>query len=110
MLKIWTLEPKKHKKKISVVFDEGFQRICYNELDDLVEIGKIFICFCKNQSCWEPEWLTLEQIFLQKKTSFSVVMKSSAKNIDGLQIWVNTIKLNEKKVSAKFFLPRTPRN
>ena len=48
MFKIPTLEPKKHKK-ISVVFDEGLHRICYNQLEDLVEIGKIFICFCKNQ-------------------------------------------------------------
>ena len=44
--------------------------------------------------------------FFTKKTSFSVVVKLSAKNIDGLQIWVDTIKLNEKKVSAKFFIPR----
>ena len=45
MLKIPTLEPKKHKKT-SVVFDEVLQRIiCYNNLQDLSEIGKIFICF-----------------------------------------------------------------
>ena len=50
MFKIPTLEPKKHKK-ISVVFDEGLHRIFYNQLEDLVEIGKIFICFCKNQIC-----------------------------------------------------------
>ena len=31
MFKIPTLEPKKHKK-IGVVFDEGLQRISYNEL------------------------------------------------------------------------------
>ena len=49
MFKIPTLEPKKHKK-ISAVFDEGLQRICYNQLQDLVEIGKIFICFCKTES------------------------------------------------------------
>ena len=48
MFKIPSLEPKKHKK-ISVVIDEGLQRICYNELDDLVEIVKIFIWFCKNE-------------------------------------------------------------
>ena len=42
MFKIPTLEPKKHKK-ISAVFDEGLQRICYNDLQDLAEIGKIFI-------------------------------------------------------------------
>ena len=47
MFKIPTLEAKKHKK-VSVVFDEGLQRICYNELEDLGEIGKIFICFYKN--------------------------------------------------------------
>ena len=52
IFKIPTLEPKKHKK-ISVVFDEGLQIICYNQLEDLVEIGKIFICFCKNQICWD---------------------------------------------------------
>ena len=56
-----TLEAKKYEK-IIVVFDEGLQRICYNELENLVEIGKIFICFCKNQICWEPEWLTLERL------------------------------------------------
>ena len=50
MFKIPALEPKKHKK-ISVVFDEALQRMRYNELEDLVEIGKIFICFCKNQIC-----------------------------------------------------------
>ena len=50
MFKMPTLEPKKHEK-ISVVFDEALERICYNELEDLVEIGKIFICFCKNQIC-----------------------------------------------------------
>ena len=61
MFKIPTLEPNKHKR-ISVVFDEGLQRIFYNELEDLVEIAKIFICFCKNQICWEPEWLTLERL------------------------------------------------
>ena len=61
MFKIPTLEQKKHKK-ISVVFDEGLQRICYNELEDLVEIAKIFICFCKNQICWEQERLTLERL------------------------------------------------
>ena len=47
--KIPTLEPKKHKKISAVFFDERLQRICYNQLEDLVEIGKIFICFCKNQ-------------------------------------------------------------
>ena len=47
MFKIPTLEPK-NIQKISVVFDEGLQRICYNELEDQVENGKIFICFCKN--------------------------------------------------------------
>ena len=47
MFKIPTLEPKKHKK-VSVVFDEGLQRICYNELEHLVEIGNVFICFYKN--------------------------------------------------------------
>ena len=47
MFKIPTLEPKKHKK-VSVVFDEALHRICYNELVDLVEIGKVFICFHKN--------------------------------------------------------------
>ena len=41
------MEAKKHKK-VSVVFDEGLQRICYNELEDPVEIGKVFICFYKN--------------------------------------------------------------
>ena len=35
MFKIQTLEPKKHKK-MSVAFDEGFQRICYNQLEDLI--------------------------------------------------------------------------
>ena len=50
MFKISTLESKKHKK-ISVVFDEGLQRISYNELEDLVEIGKVFICFCKSKIC-----------------------------------------------------------
>ena len=35
MFKIQTLEPKKHKK-MSVVFDQGFQRICYNQLEDLI--------------------------------------------------------------------------
>ena len=49
MFKIPTLEPKKHKKISAVFFDERLQRICYNQLEDLVEIGKIFICFCKNQ-------------------------------------------------------------
>ena len=47
---------------MSVVFDEGLQRICCNELEDLVEIVKIFICFCKNQICREPERLTLERL------------------------------------------------
>ena len=47
MFKIPTLELKKHKR-ISVVFDEVLQRICYNELEDLVEIDKNFICFYKN--------------------------------------------------------------
>ena len=47
MFEIATLEAKKHKK-VSVVFDEGLQRICYNELEDPVEIGKVFICFYKN--------------------------------------------------------------
>ena len=49
MFKIPTLEPKKHKK-ISAVFDEGLQRICYNDLQDLAEIGKIFIFFVKTKS------------------------------------------------------------
>ena len=49
MIKIPTLEPKKHKK-ISAVFDEGLQRICYNDLQDLAEIGKIFIFFAKTKS------------------------------------------------------------
>ena len=44
MFKIATLEAKKHKK-VSVVFDEGLQRICYNELEDPVEIGKVFHLF-----------------------------------------------------------------
>ena len=57
--KIPTLEPKTHKK-ISFVFDEGLQRKYYNELENLVEIGEIFLCFCENQICWEPERLTLE--------------------------------------------------
>ena len=35
MFKIQTLEPKKHKK-MSVVFDQGLQRICYNQLEDLI--------------------------------------------------------------------------
>ena len=48
MLKIPTLGPKKHKK-ISVVFDEGLQRICHNELEGLVEIAKIFICLGKTK-------------------------------------------------------------
>ena len=61
MFKIPSLEPKKHKK-ISVVFDEGLQRICYKELKDLVEIGEIFIYFCKNQICCEPERLMLERL------------------------------------------------
>ena len=56
-----SLEPKKHKK-VSVVFNEGLQRICYNELEDLMKIAKIFICLCKNQICWEPKRLTLEQL------------------------------------------------
>ena len=60
MFKIPTLEPKKHEK-VNVVFDEGLQRICYNELEDLVEIAKIFICFCKNEICWEQEQVTLER-------------------------------------------------
>ena len=61
MFKIPTLEPKKHKK-ISVVFDEELQRICSNELEDLVEIARIFICFCKNQICLDPQRLTLERL------------------------------------------------
>ena len=40
--------------------NEGLQRIYYNELEDLVEIVKIFICFCKNEIYWEQEPLTLE--------------------------------------------------
>ena len=48
MFKIPTLEAKKHKK-IIVVFDEALQRICYNELEDLVETGKIFTCFAKTK-------------------------------------------------------------
>ena len=43
-------------------FDEGLQGICYNELEDLVKIAKIFICFCKNQICWESKRLTLERL------------------------------------------------
>ena len=50
IFKIPTLDPKKDKK-ISVVFDEGLQRISYNELEDIVEIGRIFICIYKNQIC-----------------------------------------------------------
>ena len=51
MFKILTLKLKKNKK-ISVVFDKRLQRICFNDLQDLVKIGKIFICFfCKNQIC-----------------------------------------------------------
>ena len=48
---------------MSVVFDEGLHRICYNQLEDLMEIGKIFICFCKNQICWESWDLNLSFAF-----------------------------------------------
>ena len=61
MFKIPISEPK-NNKKISVVFDEGLQRICYNELEDLVETAKIFICFYKNQICWEQEQLTPDRL------------------------------------------------
>ena len=44
MFKILTLEPKIHKR-IGVVFDEGLERTYYNDLQDLAEIGNIFICF-----------------------------------------------------------------
>ena len=44
MFKIPTLEPKIHKR-IGVVFDEALERTCYNDLQDLAEIGNIFICF-----------------------------------------------------------------
>ena len=44
MFKILTLKLKKNKK-ISVVFDKRLQGICFNDLQDLVKIGKIFICF-----------------------------------------------------------------
>ena len=37
--------PTLETKKYSVVFDEGLQRICYNDLQDLTETDKIFICF-----------------------------------------------------------------
>ena len=37
VVEILTLELNKHKK-ISVVFDEGLQRICYNDLQDQAEI------------------------------------------------------------------------
>ena len=63
MFKIPTLEPKKHEK-ISVVFDEGLQRVCYDELKDLVEIGKMLTCprLFSNilWTVWEhsPEYLT----------------------------------------------------
>ena len=44
MFKIPTLQLKKHKK-ISGVFEEGLQRVCYNDLQDQAEIGNTFICF-----------------------------------------------------------------
>ena len=44
-------------KKISAVFDEGLQKICYNELEDLLEIAK----FAENEICWKQERLTLKQ-------------------------------------------------
>ena len=50
MFKIPILEPKKHKKVI-VVFDEGLQRICYNNLQDPAEIVRFSFAFCKNQIC-----------------------------------------------------------
>ena len=36
-------------KKISVVFDEGLQKIGYNELEDLVEIAKILFAFAETK-------------------------------------------------------------